>query len=626
MGRRRLAAFAVGALALSCSPDGTPTAARSGSGLQSAISDAAHDGGTAGFYFLPPMVSQPVFAGTFDGDIATLNPQVAICDVTSGPDTDCGGSSAGATPAVVVFTTTSTPAITVDPATPQYQVNWDTKGPGFANGHSYRLHVSAGAPTARRELGFADILLTSTPGQVKHLATDSLIVLQDGRTLPVHFRIETGIPGSIVVAAATAQVPTSGTDLITAATTDLHGTPLANVGITWSGATAPASGVLAGLTPPAGVTDNNGTATTLFTAGTTLGTATVTGSSGALTGSVQVGVIDAGFTLAVGSVALGQYQSCGLTTAGAGYCWGDNSNGQMGFGSPGGQVPQPVAVVGGLRFKQITAGSLVTCGLTMDGVAYCWGYAGQGALGNGNFGRGTGLPFAADYASPQQVATSLRFQQLSAGHNQTCGIDLNGSPWCWGAGLGSSVVGTAPPATPDSVRGNLSFTMLSEMCGLTASGDAWCWDGSTPPVLVPGGHRFTAIDARDQACALDVSGAVWCWSYPNGTPAQAATGYSFVAIQSSGGHHCGLEANGSVFCWGSNTWGQLGDGTNNDSPTPVRVATNIPFAALAGANQIHNCATTIGGAVYCWGNNDQGQIGDGTFVSRNVPTRVIPPN
>src|SRR5579864_5066633 len=186
-------------LMASCTRGEMPTATRVLSPPSFLISDAAHDGGTPGFYFLPPMVSQPAFAGTFDADIATLNPQVAICDVTNGPDTDCGGSTAGATPAVVVFTTTSTPAITVDLATPQYQVNWDTKATGFATGHTYRLHVSAGAPTARRELGFADLLLTTTPGRVKHLATDRLIVLQNGRTLPVHFRIETGIPGSLVV-------------------------------------------------------------------------------------------------------------------------------------------------------------------------------------------------------------------------------------------------------------------------------------------------------------------------------------------------------------------------------------------------------------------------------------------
>ncbi len=146
-----------------------------------------HEGGTRGFYFLPPMVSQPSFNGTFDADIATLNPQIAICDVTN--DVNCGVSSA----TLIVFTTTSAPAITVDPTTPQYQVNWNTQAAGFVAGHTYRVHVTAVVSGSRRELGFADVLLTTTPGQATRVETGDIIVLQDGRTLPIHVRIETGI-------------------------------------------------------------------------------------------------------------------------------------------------------------------------------------------------------------------------------------------------------------------------------------------------------------------------------------------------------------------------------------------------------------------------------------------------
>jgi hypothetical protein len=175
-----------------CSSSDRPTAPRSGP--EFAISDAVHEGGTPGFYFLPPMVAQPAFSGTFDADITTLDPAIAICDITNGPDSNCGGS--GGTPAVIVFRTTSTPAIIVDLTAPQYQVNWNTQAAGFVAGHTYRVHVTAmSACGARREFGFADVLLTTTPGQVKQLATGDIVVLQDGRTLPIHFRIETGAIG-----------------------------------------------------------------------------------------------------------------------------------------------------------------------------------------------------------------------------------------------------------------------------------------------------------------------------------------------------------------------------------------------------------------------------------------------
>src|SRR5438034_10318550 len=270
-------------LAVACSTDRNLTAPRNRP--EFAISDGAHQGGTPGFFFLPPLVPQPTTGGTFDADIAALNPQVAICDITLGPDVDCGGSSEGATPAIVVYTTTSTPAITVVPSAETYQVSWDTKLEGFITAHTYRVHVAAGGSGTRRELGFADVFLTPTPGQVKDLATGDLIVLNDGRTLPIRFRIESGIPGTLAVTAASASIPTEGTDLITATLQDLHGAPLAGATVAWS-VTADAG--TAG-TPPldvtSGQTDPAGPPATPFTAGTTAGTAVVTAPAAGLSAS-----------------------------------------------------------------------------------------------------------------------------------------------------------------------------------------------------------------------------------------------------------------------------------------------------------------------------------------------------
>src|SRR5437899_3562732 len=135
-----------------CSSDGRPTAPHSLP--QFAISDAAHAGAAPGFFFLPPMVPQPTLSGTFDADIATLDPEVAICDITTGPDVDCGGSDAGATAAVIVFTTATTPAITVADPT-QYHVDWATRGTAFLADHTYRVHVPPGSSAAPRQPGFA---------------------------------------------------------------------------------------------------------------------------------------------------------------------------------------------------------------------------------------------------------------------------------------------------------------------------------------------------------------------------------------------------------------------------------------------------------------------------------------
>jgi len=234
------------------------------------------------------MVAQPTFSGSFDADITTLDPQIAICDITAGPDNNCGG--AGGTSAVIVFTTTSTPAITVDPTTEQYGVSWDTRAAGFDADHTYRVHVTAGAEGARRELGFADVLLTTKPGQAKHVAPGDLIVVKDGRPLPIHFRIEAGIAGSISVSAATPSVATGGTDLLTATVQDLHGAPLVGATVAWTVTAAP--GVVASLAPTSGPT-------TLLTAGTTPGTAVVTATTAGVSASATVTVLVAGKPLYV---------------------------------------------------------------------------------------------------------------------------------------------------------------------------------------------------------------------------------------------------------------------------------------------------------------------------------------
>jgi len=276
------------ALAAACSSGDQPTAASSKA--QFAISDAVHEGGTQGFYFLPPMVSQPAVTGTFDADIASLNPEVAICDVTTGPDSNCGGS--GGTPAVIVFTTTSTPAITVDLNAQQYQVNWDTKGAGFASARTYRVHVTAGEPGARRALGFGDVLLTSTPGQAKQLETGDIIAMPDGRSIPIHFRVEAGIVGSLTVSPATRSVAPGGSVQVTATVSDLHGTPAQGTTVGWALTTVPTTGVADAtqpLAPTSGQTLSGGTtSTTLAVASMCGGVATLTATAGGLQSSVEV--------------------------------------------------------------------------------------------------------------------------------------------------------------------------------------------------------------------------------------------------------------------------------------------------------------------------------------------------
>lgn len=219
------------------------------------ISDAAHAGTVPGFYFLPPMVPQPSYTGTFD---AALSPRVEICEL------------AGSTCATVIatYTTTSGPGSqVVQVGTSHYSVNWHTNDFNLNVAKNYRISVFVG--TFR--LGFADVDPVASGKELKNVDSQEFIPLLDGRTLPIKFRIETGIAAAVTVSPATATIQTGQTQQFTATVTDLHGNTVA-APVAWSSsntavATINASGLATGVAP--------GATTIRATSGGASGTATL---------------------------------------------------------------------------------------------------------------------------------------------------------------------------------------------------------------------------------------------------------------------------------------------------------------------------------------------------------------
>lgn len=212
--RTKFAASAALLLAVSaCSGDVTAPADPGSAGPAQTISDAAHAGAVPGFYFLPPMVPAPSYSGTFDGG---LQPRVEICEF-NGP----------------ACTTIATYNAAVSLASQQYQVNWHTNQFNLDPAKTYRISVFVG--TFR--LGFADVDVVSSGKELKNVDTQQFIPLQDDRTLPIKFRIETGIAGQVIVTPDSAEVPVGGTQQFTATVLDLHGNPLA-APVTWSSSNA----------------------------------------------------------------------------------------------------------------------------------------------------------------------------------------------------------------------------------------------------------------------------------------------------------------------------------------------------------------------------------------------------
>ncbi len=350
------------------------------------------------------------------------------------------------------------------------------------------------------------------------------------------------------------------------------------------------------------------------------------------------------------SVSAGGSSTCGVTVAGKAYCWGSGNLGQLGNGSTQ-RFAVPTAVSGGISFGFVGTGGLdsYSCGLSTAGAAYCWGYDDFGQLGNGSTNNSL---------VPAAVNGNLAFSSLSVGAGgHACALTAGGAAYCWGYNnsgqLGVGAVGFS--AAPVAVSGALSFTSLSagesgETCGLAAGGAAYCWgfngDGelgngtltnSNTPVAVSGGLAFKSISAGfASTCGITLAGAAYCWGdntygeLGNGsttasrTPVAVSGGLTFKSVSVGDAFACGVTTGGAAYCWGYNGSGQLGIGNVTAHSSPAAVAEGITFASVS-SSYATSCARTPAGAAYCWGDNSFGQVGNGATGINIFPELVATP-
>ena len=385
-------------------------------------------------------------------------------------------------------------------------------------------------------------------------------------------------------------------------------------------------------------------------------------------------------------IATGALHACMVDSEGIAWCWGRNSDGQLGTPVVT-ESTVPVRVETQVRFKEIDAGRLHTCALSVEGVVYCWGDNRGGQLGDGT---------TVSRPVPIPVLGAGTFETLDAGPVHTCAIAPNGVAHCWGAndwraggrfgGLGSVTSETChdpsyladyeiPCSTaPRPVDTSLRFESISagflDTCAMATDGEAYCWgwdqwhqggDGSsvtgpvptavaTPPDLV------TIVAGTVTTCGLDQTGSAFCWgTWPiyfgqtgygeirrgEATPTPVVGGHKFSWVGSSDANDifqftCGIDENGNAWCRGSNSFGQLGtDDPMSDSCTafgrsdgctavPVLVEGGLTWDKIEPGRE-YACGLATGGVPYCWGWNSAGNLGDGTKTDHTLPAPVLLP-
>ena len=300
-----------------------------------------------------------------------------------------------------------------------------------------------------------------------------------------------------------------------------------------------------------------------------------------------------------------------------------------------------MAVAGITNATQIAAGG--TCALLPGGQIDCWGDNSVGELGDGTFTGPQACKYAACSTAPVAVSGITNAIEIAAGGDYACALLSSGQIDCWGVNssgelgdgtdAGPQACNNAPcSTTPVAVSGITNATELAlgeeHACALLLGGQIDCWGDNFSGDLGDG------TDAGPQACGGDACST---------TPVAVSGITNATEIVAGDAHTCALLSSGQVDCWGTNVSEQLGDGQFGSGPqfgpqicgffpdawgcsrTPVAVS-GITNATEIVAGDAHTCALLLGGQIDCWGDNVEGELGNGatTETSTPVPVAGIP--
>ncbi|MDD4688788.1 MAG: S8 family serine peptidase [Eubacteriales bacterium] len=313
-------------------------------------------------------------------------------------------------------------------------------------------------------------------------------------------------------------------------------------------------------------------------------------------------------------------QAAAIDASGNLKTWGKNNAGQLGIGNLDNQLI-PLNVPGMESVDKVALGEEHTLALTSDGKVWAWGDNSKGQLGIGTLDNST-TPVSVNNIGSFNTAV-----ELTAGQNHSAVIDESAKVYCFGDNMYGQIGDGVPlvqtkPALATLAQGMTEFSVGSyENYGLREDGTVWKIDSALTQV-----KNLPYIETISNRLAVDEDGYVWEWS--DDLQAEKIEEISNIKSVSQNGYHSmALSNDGTVYCWGDNDYGQLGNGTVIDSDVPVEVT------AISNVDQIsaglESSLARVGGTVYEWGrrafveyeyNPDTGEV-EGPLYD-DVPVQV----